>query len=302
MFREEYVKQTELMLRCLPAVAHQSCFAVKGGSAINFFLRDMPRLSVDIDLTYCRLADRDTSLFEIDVALKVIACSITDSINGAAVTPQVVQGRVIRLVVTSDNTQIKIEPNLVLRGSVQDPVVRDLCRSARERFGLFTSVSCLSVPDLYGGKFCAALDRQHPRDLFDVKLLLDDTGITPEIRRAFVVYLAGHNRPMHELLSPRLQDISNSYAGEFQGMAGRQVGLEELESVQESLAPALVDALDGEERTFLLSMKSGEPDWNVLGIEGLERMPALQWKLINIRKMDADKREAQFDKLRELLG
>jgi predicted nucleotidyltransferase component of viral defense system len=302
MFREEYVRQTELMLRCIPAVAEQDCFALKGGSAINFFVRDMPRLSVDIDLTYRRLADRDTSLSEIGQGLQSIADLVTETIAGAVVTPRVVQGRVIRLVVTAGGTQIKIEPNLVLRGSVVDPVEMEICNTARERFDLFVSVHCLSACDLYGGKLCAALDRQHPRDLFDVKLLLDDTGITAEIRRAFVVYLASHNRPMEELLAPRLQNIRTSYEGEFHGMAGLDVSADELESVQASLAQTLQNTLDNEERQFLLSMKSGDPDWNVLGIEHLEEMPALQWKLLNIRKMDTRKRDEQLDMLRKLLG
>ena len=56
--------------------------------------------------------------------------------------------------------------------------------------------------ELYAGKLCAALDRQHPRDLFDVHILLKGAGVASPIRRAFTVYLAAHNRPMHELLQP----------------------------------------------------------------------------------------------------
>jgi predicted nucleotidyltransferase component of viral defense system len=290
------------MLRCIPAVAAQSCFALKGGSAINFFVRDMPRLSVDIDLTYRRCADRDTSLSEIDKGLKAIADAVTETIDGAVVTPRVAQGRSIRLVVSAGGTQIKIEPNLVLRGSVGNTIEMDLCNAARERFGLFASIHCLSPDDLYGGKLCAALDRQHPRDLFDVKLLLDDTGITAEIRRAFTVYLACHNRPMEELLAPRLQGIRESFEGEFHGMTALDIRAEELEALQATLARTLLDTLDTEEHQFLLSMKSGDPDWRVLGIENLERMPALQWKLLNIRKMDAGKREEQMRILQDLLG
>lgn len=140
MFEEEYVKQTELMLRCLPAVAEQPCFAMKGGSAINFFQKDMPRLSVDIDLTYCRLNERDISLSEIDEALKGISVQIENSLGNVAVTQRIVQDRVIRLVVASADTQIKIEPNLILRGSVQDPVELELCDTARKRFNLFVSL------------------------------------------------------------------------------------------------------------------------------------------------------------------
>ena len=121
-------------------------------------------------------------------------------------------------------------------------------------------------------------------------------------RSCFVVYLAGHNRPMHELLAPRIQSIADSYHGEFQGMSQLEVGLEELQAVQQMLPEALTRSLDADEKAFLLSMKSGDPDWAVLGIESLERMPALQWKLLNIRKMDARKREEQLNMLQELFG
>ena len=160
----------------------------------------------------------------------------------------------------------------------------------------------LADADLYGGKLCAALDRQHPRDLFDVRLLLKNEGITPAIRRAFVVYLASHTRPMHELLQPNLIDITDAFERQFIGMTLEPVTIDELVDARQQLVDILVPSLDDSERTFLLSIKSGDPDWSVLGIENLERMPALQWKLINIRKMDAGKREEQFEMLQDLLG
>ena len=75
-----------------------------------------------------------------------------------------------------------------------------------------------SLEDIYGGKLVAALDRQHPRDLFDVMQLYANEGITPAIRRAFVVYIASHNRPPHEVLSPILRDITQDYERTFVGM------------------------------------------------------------------------------------
>ena len=137
--------------------------------------------------------------------------------------------------------------------------------------------------------FLEALDRQHPRDLFDVKLLLEDTGIIPEIRRAFVVYLAGHSRPMHELLSPHLHDIREQYDKHFRGISGFEVSLKDLQYIQENLPQLLVESLDENEKMFLLSMKKGEPDWHLLGIKHGDKLPALQWRLINIRKMDSKK-------------
>ena len=135
-----------------------------------------------------------------------------------------------------------------------------------------------------------------------MKVLLDDTGITSAIRRAFIVYLAAHNRPMHELLDPNMQGIAGTYRDEFFGMAQNPPDIKELKAVQKRLPPKLLSSLDTDEKTFLLSMKSGEPDWAVLGIEGLERMPALQWKLLNIRKMDTRKRDEQLGILKNLLG
>jgi hypothetical protein len=177
----------------------------------------------------------------------------------------------------------------------------DLCAAAQKHFGSFVSVSTLSMADLYGGKICAALDRQHPRDLFDVKLLIEDTGIMPEIRRSFVVYLAGHNRPMNELLSPNLQDIRSLYDDQFMGMTRDEVPLPVLQQLQENLPGMLVQSIDDDEKQFLLSMKYGEPQWDRLGIENLEQFPALQWKLINIRKMKPAKRTADFSRLQEIL-
>ncbi len=78
---EPYRRQVALLVRILPFVVEEDCFAVKGGTAINLFLRDLPRLSVDIDLTYLPVADRATSLAEIDNAMKRIAIRISDSLS-----------------------------------------------------------------------------------------------------------------------------------------------------------------------------------------------------------------------------
>ena len=111
-----------------------------------------------------------------------------------------------------------MEPNLVLRGSVYSPIQAKLCKKAENEFELSVSTKVLSTADIYGGKICAALDRQHPRDFFDLKLLLENEGLTDEIRRAFVVYLASHDRPMHELLKPKWKDIKAVFEKEFKGM------------------------------------------------------------------------------------
>jgi hypothetical protein len=160
----------------------------------------------------------------------------------------------------------------------------------------------MSIPDLYGGKICAALDRQHPRDLFDIKVLFEHEGITDEIRKAFVVYCACHDRPMHELLSPKRLDIRPVFDKEFAGMTDRPVTCNELEEVRERLVREIGAGLMSAQRKFFVSMKQGEPQWDLLGLPGIERLPALQWKIANIRKMDKSKRVAMEKKLRAVLG
>lgn len=301
MFDPHYEAQARLLLRCLPEVHRHQCFAVKGGTAINLFLRDLPRLSVDIDLTYMPLRSRRETLRDIHDSLNLIKEDIEQDLPDSKVKPDLIQNHVAKLFVTTDDATITIEPNLILRGSIHPPQNLDLSPAAQEHFRDFLSVQTLSTADLYGGKLCAALDRQHPRDLFDVKLLLDDTGITPDIRRAFVVYLAGHNRPMNELLDPRFKDIEEIHKQQFAGMVRIEVPIKEMKKIQQSLAPMLVESIDDKERQFLLSLKQGEPDWNILGIEKLDQLPAIQWKLINIRKMDQKKRNSALERLRRVL-
>lgn len=171
MFDPVYVAQAKLLLRCLPEIGKQTCFALKGGTAINLFIRPMPRLSVDIDLTYLPLSGRDEALAGIARALDAIAADVPRRIPGSRVQIARARGTAVKLVVSLDGVQIKVEPNQVLRRSVYPPETQDLCPEAQSLFELFVSVRTLSLADIYGGKICAALDRQHPRDLYDVRLL-----------------------------------------------------------------------------------------------------------------------------------
>lgn len=301
MFDPVYVRQARLLLNCLPEIGRQSCFALKGGTAINFFFRSMPRLSVDIDLAYLPLAGRDESLADISRALADIRSAIERRIAAVRVHEFRMGGRIAKLAVALGDAQIKVEPNTVLRGSVYPPEKRDLCAEAQELFEQFVSIPTLSLADLYAGKICAALDRQHPRDLYDVRLLLDNEGLTPEVRRAFVVYLASHDRPMHELLDPKFKDLEQTYDSEFAGMARDPIPLARLYETREQLVAQIRRSLDADEKRFLLTLKQGEPDWDALGIPHLRDMPALQWKLRNIRQMAPAKRTQMLDKLKRVL-
>ena len=205
------------------------------------------------------------------------------------------------LIRRSDAT-IKVEPNAVLRGSVFPAETRTLCQKAQDLFELSIEARTLSFEDLYGGKACAALDRQHPRDLFDIDMLFKNEGFTEKIRKAFIVYVVSHSRPMVELLNPHWGDLCPVFEKEFQGMVIEPVTAEELRNVGEQLIFRLREEMTQEERRFIVSVKEGEPQWDMLGVPGIENLPAVQWKLQNIRRMAPRKHREALQKLRDYLG
>jgi predicted nucleotidyltransferase component of viral defense system len=299
-----FYRQAALMVRMIPLVAEETCFALKGGTAINFFVHDLLRLSVDIDLTYLPLAERTASLDGMASALDRIAERIRGLHREVKVyrTTRPGVNRTAKLIVQGRTAQIKIEPNEVMRGVVFPSEFRPLAPRAEALFEMTAGINTVSLPDLYAGKLCAALDRQHPRDLFDVKVLLEHGGITADIRRAFVIYLASHDRPMHEVIDPPRHDRRALFENEFAGMTTVPVTLAELEAAREKCIVTLNAELTAAERHFLVSVKEGAPQCELLGIPGIEALPALQWKVRNIARMDRTKHAAMLAKLRAKLG
>lgn len=283
--RNHYYAQVQFLLQLIPYVAEHKCFALKGGTAINLFLRDLPRLSVDIDLVFLPMMSRKEALNTIKTNLSELANSIRSGIQGSSVIESFKEKQdALRLTVSRGGHQIKIELSPVLRGTVYDATMNSVCESVEEEFG-FAEMQVVHFADLYAGKICAALDRQHPRDLFDVKLLLETEGLTTKLRKALLVYMVSHNRPIAELLRPHFKDISGLYAGEFQSMAREDVSLQALETTRESLVNLVHSSLTEQERHFLLAFKRRTPDWSLLELDGIEHLPAVQWKLHNLSKM-----------------
>lgn len=295
-----YYKQVRLLVRLLPIVKTEDCFALKGGTAINLFVRDFPRLSVDIDLVYLPLDDRETALKNVRSALSRIADKIKRQIPDSDVISSHANTDALRLFVIQGDVRIKIELSPVLRGTVAPPVMMDVKPAVEAEFG-YAEMPVLALPDLYAGKLCAALDRQHPRDLFDVKLLLENEGITDDLRRTFLVYLISHNRPISELIKPVRKDIRGLFEGEFSTMTIHPITVESLEEVRETFIKTLRSGLTEQEKAFLLSFKAKKPDWPLLGITGVEHLPAVKWKLLNLNKMPQNKHEQAYKALAEAL-
>jgi predicted nucleotidyltransferase component of viral defense system len=299
-----FFRQAELLLRVLPLVNEEKVFALKGGTAINFFLRDLPRLSIDIDLTYLPINDRETALSDIDKALLRISARVEKTIPGVRVFFKRDRdfNLVASLLIRRGDATIKVEPNPVLRGSVFPIETRALCQKARVLFELSLEARALSFEDLYGGKACAALDRQHPRDLFDIDMLFKNEGLQEKVRKAFIVYLVSHSRPMIEILNPHWGDLRPVFEKEFQGMVIEPVTADELRRAGEQLVSKLRQEMTQEERRFIVSVKEGKPEWDMLGVTGIEDLPAVQWKLQNIRRMTPAKHREALRRLRDYLS
>ncbi len=302
-FAEPYRRQVTLLIRTLPSIAAEECFALKGGTAINLFIRDMPRLSVDIDLTYLPVQDRATSLATIDAAMLRISERITEALQGTRVTPsRSREGVITKLVVRRDNTQIKIEVTPVLRGCVFEPELRAVSPGVEEEFG-FAEMRIVAFADLYAGKIvAAALDRQHPRDLFDIRDLLANEGIGEALRRAFLVYLISHDRPMAEVLEARRKNIAMEFDRGFIGMTRDAIGIEDLLTAREAMVAEIIGSMPDAHREFLLAFERGEPMWSALGLEAAAGLPAVRWREHNLNTIDREKRAALVRQLEQVLA
>jgi predicted nucleotidyltransferase component of viral defense system len=302
-FSEQYRRQVSLLVRVLPYIAMQDCFALKGGTAINLFIRNMPRLSVDIDLTYLPVESREASLHAIDAAMKHIAdtAGSTSPAEKIVLGTQNKEGAVTKLFARGNGVQIKIEVTPVLRGCVFEPQTRFVSRKVEDTFG-YAEMNLVSFADLYAGKIVAALDRQHPRDLFDVRDLLANEGIDDYLRRAFIVYLLSHDRPMHEVISARRKDIALEYERGFAGMTDNPIELDELLTARETLIENIIGNMPDEHRRFLLSFEQGAPDWPLLGLDRVVDLPAVRWRQLNLNRLDEKSRAALVSDLEGALG
>jgi len=289
---ERYRRQVELLVRTLPAVAAEDVFALKGGTAINLFVRDLPRLSVDIDLTYLPVKPRDESLTEIDEALERIGRSISETLPDLRVLPsRLAKERTLnRLIVRSPQAQIKIEVTPVMRGCVFEPSIMAVSEKVEDQFS-FAETLVVSRDDLYAGKLVAALDRQHPRDLFDVRDLLAHEGISDTLRQAFLVYILSHNRPAAEVLAPRRKEIEQEFQNNFVGMTAAPVWIEDLISTREEMIEIVVGQMPQEHREFLIGVERGNVRWQLADLQEVAELPAVRWKLSNLDKVSPDRRE-----------
>ena len=279
MARELYKRQVSLLLNILPEIAKEATFALHGGTAINLFVRNMPRLSVDIDLTYIPFDDRPTSLKNILEALERCKERIKKVVPSSTIHQNTDE---FKIVINDKGVTVKVEVNTINRGILKAPMNMVLCEKAQNEFNVYCKIGTVPKEQLFGGKIVAALDRQHPRDLFDVKYILDNEGFSDEIKTGFLLLLICSERPIHEVLFPKLQDQRMAMDNQFTGMTDEEFTYEEYEHVRNKMIETIHKSLTEKDKQFLLSVKSLNPDWSTYKFQ---MFPAVLWKLQNLQKL-----------------
>lgn len=295
-----YARKVELLLRLIPIVMDEEVFAIHGGTAINLFLKDIPRYSVDIDLTYIPLADRQTSLDDINLHLKSIAEKAKKAFKGMHITPNLSTSK---LLCEYRGKQVKIEVNQTKRGIVGGEVlIMPLSEKAQSEFSLFCEAKIVPLTQLYGGKIAAALSRQHPRDLFDVKYM--DIPLS-KCREGLIFCLLGSDRPIYESFAPSLIDQREAMENQFAGMTEIPFTYEEFEETRAKLISDVKSLMTDADKKFLISFESGQPEWDGYVFEYFKDYPSVQWKMLNIRKLasqNSQKLQEEVEKLQNCVG
>lgn len=297
--KDRYRKQVALLIRIMPSVYKIKEFAVHGGTAINLFHRNLLRYSVDIDVTYIPIENRQQSLASINQKLLEVKKNIEKIIPGIVVKHK---PDVWKLLCTLGDATVKIEVNATKRGIIGDVVELPLCEKARNEFSMGCKARTVSFSQLYGGKITAALSRQHPRDLFDCKYM--ELQSFDDVKNGFMLCLLGSDKPIIESLQPNDIDQTEALENQFQGMTETPFGYEDYLESRTALLSLVNGGLTITDKEFLLSFEQGDPDWNKCCAGDLSQYPSVQWKLLNIGKLKESnpvKFEQGVNKLRRYL-
>ena len=285
--KDTYLRQVALLLKFLPDIAEEKDLAVHGGTAINLFHLDMPRLSVDIDLTYIPFtSDRNKDLENIRISLESIKKRLKQRIPKIRFFDQERASEGLKLISSISDTIVKTEVNQINRGLIAEPCAKILCNKAQIAFDSFCEITTVSTGQLWGGKVNAALDRQHPRDMFDMMNLFSGMGYTEEIKTGFIFFLLCGNRPFHELLNPKRLDQRIIFDSQFSGMTNLPFSYEEFEETREQVISEVNKSLTNNDKKFLINFIKGEPNWDYVDYS---MFPAIRWKLFNIQNLRTNK-------------
>ncbi|MBX3648581.1 MAG: nucleotidyl transferase AbiEii/AbiGii toxin family protein [Rhodocyclaceae bacterium] len=298
-----YAERVKLLVEILPTLAEERRFALKGGTAINLFEHDLPRLSVDIDLTWLPVGDFASDVRDISAALEGIGDRLrTGPLRLQVHTSGTEATGVHRLIASRNRARVQIETTPVMRGTVHPVRTMRVRPGVEQNFG-FAEMQVLDFADLYAGKLSAALSRQHPRDLFDLQPILDDGRLDERLWRTFLVYLTCSSKPAAEMLSPQApRDFDQIFTAHFAGMTAEPVTAEALLDVRARLLQRIAELLDVPSRAFLESIEREAPDFSLIELPHAADLPGVRRKLANLGQRSSAKRAADYEQLTAFLA
>lgn len=295
MIDNHYKEQVALVLHILPLVFRETELAIHGGTAINLFYQNMPRYSVDIDLTYTPIKSRIESIEDINKSLMRLKSKIEKALPGIHV---VHKPEVLKLLCMRGSTAVKIEVNGIKRGILGETVIKELCSNAQEHFQTYCKARTVPFAQLYGGKIAAALSRQHPRDMFDCRVLsIMDFG---KVKEGLVLNLLGSDKPLIESLCPNRIYQGTALEKQFDGMSDGLFSYEEYEGVREFVIESVNSQFTQQDKEFFLSFEAGEPNWDLCCAGDLSQFPSVQWKLLNIERLKTKNQKKYLEGITKL--
>lgn len=301
-FRPEILEKSQLLLGLLQSLASHIFLGprlvLKGGTALNLFVLDVPRLSIDADVNYIGAADVGTMQAERPLVEAAIRSVCQHEGFRVGRTPDKHAGGKWHLAYTSalgGNAELQLDTNFVLRVPLWPVVARD---SRTLGHAHAHDVPVLDVNELAAGKLAALLSRHASRDLFDAHQLLASDLLEPErLRTAFVTY-GGANRVDWRTISTGDVLFEGRELRDQLIPVLRQSG--ETEHISDSHAKHLLDEtramlaavlpLREREMAFLHSLAGdGIVDASLLTDDPVLRQriqlqPGLHWKALNVRK------------------
>jgi predicted nucleotidyltransferase component of viral defense system len=279
---QAYIQQVNLLLRILPEINKIDDFALHGGTAINLFYHNMPRLSVDIDLTYIPFNDREKDLRDIGVLLENLSARLKRIIPGISIKSSHPEKDEVKLFCRLTNSEVKIEVNTINRGLMDDPQIMTLCNAAQQKFNSWCEMKIVPIGQLFGGKIVAALDRQHPRDIFDIKKLLEKGNLDPHIIKGLLFCLFSSKRPIDEILKPNMLEYNQLIENQFSGMTQDNFTPSDYHVVRNRLNNDILNLLNEDQKSMILSFCETNLEWIY---EDWSKYPGIAWKLRNLKKL-----------------
>ncbi len=296
MMNNDYLNTVRILMQILNIVNQYKMFALKGGTAINLFYDELPRLSLDIDLVYLPLNDRKIALSDINKQL----LSIKEKIEKSLHYKTLFIDDKYKLITKNNYYDIKIEPNIIIRGTVLSVNKLELNEKAQNVLELNTMIQCLNYYELFAGKIIAALDRQHPRDLFDIhRMFSKNIEFNEQFQKLIIIYLLQSNRPTNELFNPNPINIELLYKTQFVGLANIQVSLDELLLARKKLINKIQTVVLKQHYDFIEKFISTRGKCDLDGMH-ISKYPGIKWKIKNLQNANDTKINKEINNLRQI--